>query len=326
MGFSEIVFPAINEERFAVLYSDKAASRPNAPVNAIVGALILKEMFALTDEDLLESILCDVRFQVALRSTSFKEQPFSDRTFSRFRERLYHYELETGEDLLKDEMEALAETFRQYLGIEPTLKRMDSLMVSSNGYYLLPVSVDSQWGFMNTSGEIVIEPVFQQVLTFSDNGLAPVQVDNLWGLINTKGESVVEPQFDYMHHQFSMGLIGAGIVEPGEIGFLNKDGNWAIAPTGILAGHFNEEGLAVFSMNEQYGMMDINRNILIEPIYDFVFDTALLDWEQAPFLLNGQWGSMNRQGEVVTEAMFDSLFHFDKAGMARIESHEGYSN
>lgn len=132
MGFSEIVFPAINEERFAVLYSDKAASRPNAPVNAIIGALILKEMFALTDEDLLESILCDVRFQVALRSTSFKEQPFSDRTFSRFRERLYHYELETGEDLLKDEMEALAETFRQYLGIEPTLKRMDSLMVSSN--------------------------------------------------------------------------------------------------------------------------------------------------------------------------------------------------
>ena len=132
MGFSEIVFPAINEKRFAVLYSDNPASRPNAPVNAVIGSLMLKEMFTLTDEDLLESILCDVRFQVALRTTSFKEQPFSDRTFSRFRERLYQHELETGEDLLKDEMEALAETFRQYLGIEPTLKRMDSLMVSSN--------------------------------------------------------------------------------------------------------------------------------------------------------------------------------------------------
>ncbi|MEN1760502.1 WG repeat-containing protein [Anoxynatronum sibiricum] len=191
------------------------------------------------------------------------------------------------------------------------------------GYSLLPVSVDSQWGFMNTSGEIVIEPVFQQVHAFSDNGLAPVQVDNLWGLINNKGEFVVEPQFDYMHHQFSMGLIGAGIVEPGEFGFLNKDGDWAIAPTDILAGHFNEEGLAVFSINEQYGVMDINRNILIEPMYDFIFDAALLDWEQVPFLLNDQWGSMNRQGEVVIEATFDSLFHFDKAGMARIESHEG---
>ena len=130
-GFSEIIFPQINEKRFAVLYSDNMATRPNTPVNAIIGALIIKELFSLTDEDLLESILCDVRFQVALRTTSFKEQPFSDRTFSRFRERLYYHELDTGEDLLKDEMHDLAEAFRKYLNIEPTLKRMDSLMVAS---------------------------------------------------------------------------------------------------------------------------------------------------------------------------------------------------
>ena len=40
--FAERVFPAIDESIFAVLYSDKA-SRPNTPVNVIVGALILKE-------------------------------------------------------------------------------------------------------------------------------------------------------------------------------------------------------------------------------------------------------------------------------------------
>ncbi|MDW7733554.1 MAG: hypothetical protein SCH66_14140 [Methanolobus sp.] len=67
-----------------------------------------------------------------MRTTSFKEQPFSDRTFSRFRERLYQHELETAADLLRDEMQSLAETFRTYLDIEPTLKRMDSLMVAAN--------------------------------------------------------------------------------------------------------------------------------------------------------------------------------------------------
>lgn len=40
--FSTLVFPAINEERFSVLYSDNAASRPNTPVNVTVGALILR--------------------------------------------------------------------------------------------------------------------------------------------------------------------------------------------------------------------------------------------------------------------------------------------
>ena len=130
--FSEIIFPAINEDRFSVLYSNNTASRPNNPVNAVIGSLILKELFNLTDDELLASILCDVRFQYALNTTSFKDQPFSDRTFSRFRERLYLYSLETGRDLLHEEMEAMADAFVRYLDISPSVKRMDSLMVSSS--------------------------------------------------------------------------------------------------------------------------------------------------------------------------------------------------
>lgn len=130
--FADLIFPEINEKRFAVLYSDNDASRPNNPVNAMIGALILKEMFNLTDEELLESIICDSRFQYALHTTSFIEQPFSDRSFSRFRERLYLYTLETGIDLLHEEMEAMAKVFVKYMGVNPTVKRMDSLMVSSS--------------------------------------------------------------------------------------------------------------------------------------------------------------------------------------------------
>jgi len=130
--FADVVFPAINEERFSVLYSVNSASRPNRPVNAIIGSLIIKEMFDLTDDELLESIIFDVRYQYALHTTSFEEQPFSDRTFSRFRGRLYAHLIETGVDLLQEEMEDLAEHFRAFLNINTTMKRMDSLMVSSS--------------------------------------------------------------------------------------------------------------------------------------------------------------------------------------------------
>jgi hypothetical protein len=47
------VFLVIKEERFAVLYSDNPASRPNTPVNYIIGTLIIKEMFGETDEELM---------------------------------------------------------------------------------------------------------------------------------------------------------------------------------------------------------------------------------------------------------------------------------
>ena len=45
--------PNIDEERFSVLYSSKA-SRPNAPVNVIIGALIIKELFDYSDDEIVE--------------------------------------------------------------------------------------------------------------------------------------------------------------------------------------------------------------------------------------------------------------------------------
>lgn len=115
-----------------MLYSPNPASRPNTPVNIVIGALILKEMFRLTDEELMERMMFDVLFQHALGTTSYEEQPVSDRTFSRFRERLYHYELATGRDLVREEMENLVEAFRDFSGVSDSIRRMDSVMVASS--------------------------------------------------------------------------------------------------------------------------------------------------------------------------------------------------
>lgn len=129
--FAEIVFPVINEKRFAVLYSDRKFSRPNTPVNFIVGALILKAEHNLNDDELIESICFDVRYQYALHTTHLEEQPVSDRTFSRFRERLYEFSQETGRDLMAEEMESLNGAYATYMNLRGNVKRMDSLMVAS---------------------------------------------------------------------------------------------------------------------------------------------------------------------------------------------------
>lgn len=130
--FSECVFPKINEERFSVLYSDNPASRPQTPVNFVFGALLLKEMRGLTDDELLESILFDIRYQYALHTTSMKEQPISDRTFSRFRAKCLEYESKTGIDLIKDEIRDLSGELALMMNIDGTTKRMDSMMIASN--------------------------------------------------------------------------------------------------------------------------------------------------------------------------------------------------
>ena len=129
--FAEHIFPKIDEQPYAVLYSDKD-SRPNTPVNIQVGALIIKEITGLSDDELLMALMFDIRFQYALHTTSFIEQPLSDRTLGRFRARCNAYAEEKGVDLLHNTITSLSREMAQIMKIDLSLKRMDSMMVASN--------------------------------------------------------------------------------------------------------------------------------------------------------------------------------------------------
>lgn len=129
--FAETVFPAIDESIFSVLYSEKA-SRPNTPVNVIVGALILKEALGDTDDEIVEALMFDIRYQYALHTTSFEEQPLSDRTLSRFRARVLAYETEHDVDLIHECVVKMAREIAEFMKITPTMQRMDSFMVAAN--------------------------------------------------------------------------------------------------------------------------------------------------------------------------------------------------
>jgi len=131
MYFSEHIFPAINEQPFAVLYSDRP-SRHNTPINIIIGALILKEIFRLTDQEIVDALPFDIRYQYALHTTSFEEQPLNDRTLGRFRARCNAYEETSGKDLIHDCIISLSGEMAKLMNLNSGMRRMDSLMVASN--------------------------------------------------------------------------------------------------------------------------------------------------------------------------------------------------
>lgn len=129
--FADEIFPAIDEKRFAVLYSDKA-SRPNAPVNVIVGALIIKELFDYSDDEMVENLMLDLHLQYALHTTSFEEQPLSDKSLSRFRKRCYDYEKLFNVDLYHDCVTDLSSKIAKLMNINGHVRRMDSMMIEAN--------------------------------------------------------------------------------------------------------------------------------------------------------------------------------------------------
>nr|WP_297873568.1 transposase [uncultured Blautia sp.] len=101
--FADEIFPAIDEERFSVLYSDKA-SRPDTPVNVIIGALIIKEL--------------------------------SDKTLSRFRKRCYDHETLHGVDLYRDCVKDLSGKIAKIMKLNGRIRRMDFMMIESNIRFL----------------------------------------------------------------------------------------------------------------------------------------------------------------------------------------------
>lgn len=129
--FADEIFPNIIEEPFRVLYCEDNG-RPNTPVNIIVGASIIKEMLDYSDDDMVEGLMLDVRLQYALHTTSFEEQPLSDKSLSNFRRRCYRYEQETGNDLLHTCIVSLSKSIAKVMKISGRTRRMDSMMIDAN--------------------------------------------------------------------------------------------------------------------------------------------------------------------------------------------------
>lgn len=129
--FADQIFPMIDEKPFAKLYSN-AASRPNTPVNVIIGALLLQQLTDQSDDEMIASMMFDIRYRVALHTGGMAEQPVSDRTFGRFRARCETYRLESGEDLLHDCIVSLSTQMAEIMKVDRSLRRMDSMMIASN--------------------------------------------------------------------------------------------------------------------------------------------------------------------------------------------------
>lgn len=113
--FADKIFPKIDEKIFLPLYS-AISTKPSSPVNVVIGALILEELFGLSDEEIVENCMFDVRYQTALHTTSALVQPISERTLQRFRKRLSDYREQNGVNLLHQCLAGFEEELNALIG------------------------------------------------------------------------------------------------------------------------------------------------------------------------------------------------------------------
>jgi len=124
-------FSRIDEQPFAVLYSLKD-SRPNVPVNVLVGLEALKSGFNWSDEEMHDAFCFDLQVRYALGYRNLGEGQFDLRTVYNFRERLSEHMQETGENLIERAFEQVTDEQITAFGLKTGKVRMDSSEIASN--------------------------------------------------------------------------------------------------------------------------------------------------------------------------------------------------
>lgn len=181
---------------------------------------------------------------------------------------------------------------------------------------LFAVTVKGKTGFIDPKGHIVIEPVFDKAVPFSE-GLAAFAQNGKWGFIDTAGKVVIEPRFASVG-KFSDGLATFEAKgHAGRTGYIDKTGSVVIPPQFEWAEDFRNGLARIGWLDGKNKLLSVVTDGGAEYTYGFIdrtgkrvpdpapthYATGQPD-ELIPFTGKGLFGYMNAKGEVVIEPKF----------------------
>lgn len=174
-------------------------------------------------------------------------------------------------------------------------------------YYqdIAAVCIDGKFSLINKEGNLICEPSFEAVGSFSDNGYIAVKKDGKWGYINKDANFVIEPKFSAAY-EFAPNKMAAVCVG-GSYGYIGEDGEYTIAPQYDRVLSFTDDKLAAVKIGDKWGYIDDSGNAVIEP-----------QFEEAHSFKNGfavvkqysSYGLIDTKGQMAIKPQFDSVFDF----------------
>lgn len=185
-----------------------------------------------------------------------------------------------------------------------------------------------------TSLEIVLEPKFDDLGSMND-GLAAASVGGKYGYVDKSGEIVIDPQYTFASpFQNEVAFVstknipemrGRGIATLNlEIGLINTSNDLLTDQKFELVQEFSE-GLAAVRINRKWGYINTSGSIVVEPRFD---DAKEFQNGYAVVVLGMGHGIIDAKGNEVVEPKFWRMYGFEN-GLARFSegnSHTGFMN
>lgn len=214
--------------------------------------------------------------------------------------------------------------------------------------FLFPILVGERWGYIDSTGAIVIRPRFESIVSAereqrasldqaggtrlgpADLLLAPavgpesttalsVKFSGRWGVADRGGSLIGPRRFDTMG-PFSEGLAP---VRLGEYwGFADEVGRVAIGLRFQEVGRFTG-GLCIVELDGWRGVIDRSGQFVVNPRFEAVADEdSVFRDNRAVVMQDGKKGYVRRSGTVAIPAVYDAAFRFSE-GLAAVETEAG---
>ena len=178
---------------------------------------------------------------------------------------------------------------------------------------LAMVKIGKNYGFINTRGKVVLDPIYRQVRMMGFScGLACVRnQEGKWGYIDKTGKVMIDYQFGEANwFQENKAFVQDNWGEQGY--FINKNGKRIFDKTFDNVWAF-KDGLCGVTVNEKQGIIDTLGNWVVEPKYDWIHVFYHDGWIAYFNLIDGKakWGILNSKGEEVLPANYSNIVKND---------------
>jgi len=216
------------------------------------------------------------------------------------------YELYTGDQRV--------ESFTEFKEKFPEYPFQDKVYrdVALSQTRLFPAIENEKWGFVDSTGKVVIQYQYEEAGSFNEN-LAAVKLEGKFGFINKTGITVIKPQFEEADHFIN----GLSLVEiSNTVGLIDQRGNWIFKiDSASISGPANnfyivEKSEASFFLNRK----GKNINIEFENLSEF-------NGYRAAFKKDGNVGYIDTLGNIVVPAIYEEGSDFEN-GFAQVKKNE----
>ncbi|HEY9432310.1 MAG TPA: WG repeat-containing protein [Blastocatellia bacterium] len=203
--------------------------------------------------------------------------------------------------------------------------------------------LDTNDGFVNRTGEVVLKTQFYRTWTFSE-GLAAAlrEKGDKWGYIDHSGKFVIGPRFeDFPNGYVSSFSEGLALIEVlGKYGYIDHSGKFVIPPRFLYGRNFRD-GMACVMVDNPHPYAEAKFCPDFRPLFAVIQGTSpeckftfinqsgsvissdrydyAKDFSEgfAPVRIAGKWGYIDKKGRIIIRPQYDDAMAFSN-GVARV--------